>query len=185
MNHRLPDSHSGFVIDTHELGRRAGAMKTIERVVDAPEGIGIDMIGVPTGSPVTLDLQVESVVEGILVTGTGAFSLTGECARCLREVTSSDEVDLQELFVFPGKEDDDPEASRVEGDFVDLEPVFRDAVVLNLPFTPLCRPDCLGMCPQCGFNLNDDPGHNHGEQTDPRWAGLAGWQDTTNPGPRP
>lgn len=152
-------------------------MATVQRIVPAPEGIGIDMIGVPAGSDIALDLRVESVVEGILVTGTATVVLAGECARCLRDVTSSDEVDIQELFVHLGKEADDAEASRVEGDLVDLEPLIRDAVVLDLPFTPLCRPDCRGLCPLCGFNLNDDPDHRHEADVDPRWAGLAGWQD--------
>ena len=58
------------------------------------------------------------------------------------------------------------------GDLIDLEPVLRDAVVLELPFQPLCRPDCAGLCPQCGANLNDDPGHEHRPDNDPRWDAL-------------
>ena len=114
MSHRIPDARSGLVVDTHELGRRAGAMATVQRIVPAPEGIGIDMIGVPAGSDIALDLRVESVVEGILVTGTATVVLAGECARCLRDVISSDEVDIQELFVHPGKEADDAERETPE-----------------------------------------------------------------------
>ena len=101
------------------------------------------------------------MVEGVLVTGTAEVELHGECVRCLSAVEDRVEVDLQELFVYPGSEADEEEASRLEGDLIDLEPLLRDAVVLELPFQPLCRPDCAGLCPQCGANLNDDPGHEH------------------------
>ena len=150
-------------------------MKQVTRVAEAPDGIGIDVIGVPPGSPIDLDLRFESVVEGVLVTGTAEVRLRGECARCLDEIATTDEIDIQELYCYPDRELDDAEASRIEGELIDLEPVLRDAVVLDLPFTPLCRPDCAGLCPHCGANLNRDPGHDHGEATDPRWAGLVAW----------
>ena len=173
MSGRPLDQRSGLVIDAHELGRRAGESKQVRRVADAPDGIGIAVIGVPPGSPVDLDLRLESVVEGVLVTGTATVRLRGSCARCLDDVSYDDEIDIQELFCYPDKEADDPEASRIEGDYLDLEPVLRDAVVLDLPFTPLCRPDCAGLCPDCGANLNRDPEHSHEAAVDPRWAGLA------------
>lgn len=168
-------SRSVLVFSVHELGRRIGAMKELRRSVEAPAGIGIDVIGVPPGSSIDLELRLESVMEGVLVTGTAVVRLRGECVRCLDAIEGSDSVDLQELFLYPDKEPDDEEASRLEGDVFDLEPVLRDAVVLDLPFAPLCRPDCAGMCPDCGANLNADPQHSHDESTDPRWAGLAGW----------
>lgn len=177
--YRHPDPRSGLVLDTHELGRRVGAMKTIQRVAEAPSGIGMDVIGVPPGSPVDLDLRLESVVEGVLVTGTAVVSLQGQCARCLEPIASPEEVDLQELYLYPDKEPDDDEASRVDGELLDLEPLLRDTVVLDLPYTPLCRPDCAGLCPECGANLNDDPEHRHDDRVDPRWAGLTEW--TTDP----
>jgi len=150
-------------------------MKQVTRVVEAPEGIGIDMIGVPPGSPIRLDLSVESVVEGVLVTGTAEVRLEGQCARCLEAIADVTEIDLQDLFCHPDKELDDPEASRIEEELIDLEPLLRDAVVLDLPFTPLCRPDCEGLCPDCGANLNAAPDHRHDDRVDPRWAGLTGW----------
>lgn len=155
-------------------------MKDVTRQVPAPEGLGNDVIGVPIDSPVALELRFEAVVEGVLVTGVAGFTLRGECARCLTEVSSREEVDLQELFLFPGKEPEDAEASRLEDDLLDLEPLLRDAVVLDLPFIPLCRPDCLGLCPHCGATLNDQPDHAHDEATDPRWAGLAAWGEGTD-----
>jgi uncharacterized protein len=177
--YRHPDPRSGLVLDTHELGRRVGAMKTIQRVAEAPAGIGMDVIGVPPSSPVDLELRLESVVEGVLVTGTAVVQLQGQCARCLEQISYDEEVDLQELYLYPDKEPDDDEASRLEADLIDLEPLLRDTVVLDLPFTPLCRPDCAGLCLDCGANLNKDPDHRHDDHVDPRWAALTGW--TTDP----
>lgn len=165
-----PHRRSGLVLDTRELGRRAGALKIVRDTVEAPADLGIEVIGVPEGSPVELDLRLESVVEGVLVTGAATLELRGECVRCLGPVVERIEVDLQELFVYPGREqEEEEEASRLQGDLADLEPVLRDAVVLDLPFQPLCRPDCAGLCPECGANRNDDPGHEHPADNDPRW----------------
>ncbi|MDO5683949.1 MAG: DUF177 domain-containing protein, partial [Propionibacteriaceae bacterium] len=76
----------------------------------------------------------------------------------------------------PGAEPDDVEASRIVGELIDLEPLVRDEVVLELPFMPVCREDCAGLCQTCGANLNKDPDHSHGERIDPRWGDLAAWQ---------
>lgn len=164
-----PHRRSGLVLDTHELGRRAGALKVVRDSVKAPGDLGIEVIGVPENSPVALDLRLESVVEGVLVTGTATLELRGECVRCLGPVDDRLEVDLQELFVYPSRDATEEEASRLQGDLADLEPVLRDAVVLSLPFQPVCRPDCAGLCAQCGAKLNDDPGHEHRADNDPRW----------------
>lgn len=175
MSHRHLNPRSGLVIDTHELGRRVGAMKEIQRIAEAPDGIGTDVIGVPPGSSVEFELRLESVVEGVLVTGSAEVTLTGQCGRCLESISFDEEIDLQELYLYPDKEPDDEEASRLEDDLLDLEPLLRDTVVLDLPYTPLCRPDCAGLCPDCGANLNADPDHAHDDRIDPRWAGLSGW----------
>jgi uncharacterized protein len=170
--HRSPDPRSGLVLDTHDLGRRAGAMKRVRSTVEAPADLGIDVIGVPPSSPLLLDLRLESVVEGVLVTGTATVEVRGECVRCLGTISEVREVDIQELYVYPGSEATADEASRLEGDLLDLEPVLRDGVVLDLPFQPLCRPDCRGLCVDCGANLNGQPDHAHEQQVDPRWVKL-------------
>lgn len=170
--HRPLDRRSGLVLDTHELGRRAGAMKVLQATAQAPAGLGIGVIGVPPGSPVELDVRLESVVEGVLVTGIATVEIRGECVRCLVEVSDSMEIDIQELFVYPGSEAEEDEASRLEGDLIDLEPLLRDGVVLDLPFQPLCREDCQGLCVECGANLNDNPDHDHESTLDPRWEKL-------------
>jgi uncharacterized protein len=116
--------------------------------------------------------MLESVVEGVLVTGSASVELRGECVRCLTEISDELEVDLQELYVYPGSEATEEEASRLEGELIDLEPLLRDAVVLDLPFQPLCRDDCEGLCASCGADLNVDPTHAHEDSIDPRWGTL-------------
>jgi DUF177 domain-containing protein len=166
------DPRAPFVLDVRELGRQPGAMSRRSRTVPAPAGLGLDVIGVPEGSDVQLSVRLESVVEGVLVSGTARASLLGECVRCLDPVEGGLEAEYQELYVYPGRDADD-ETSRLEGDLLDLEPVLRDAVVLALPLRPVCRADCPGLCSECGARLADDPGHRH-EAADPRWAALRG-----------
>ena len=136
--HRRLDARSGLVLDTHDLGRRAGSMRTVQTVVEAPADLGIAVIGVPVGSPVGLDLRLESVVEGVLITGTAVVQLNGECVRCLGQIDDELEVDIQELFAYAESDAGEEEASRLHGDLIDLEPVLRDQVVLDLPFQPVC-----------------------------------------------
>ena len=89
----------------------------------------------------------------MLVTGSAVAPLTGECARCLDPLTSTMEVSFQELYRYlpdPGEDEDDGEERFLDGDLLDLEPAFRDAVVLALPLSPLCQEDCPGLCAECG-----------------------------------
>lgn len=153
--------------------------------VPAPADLGAVVIGIPAGSDLELDLRLEAVMEGVLVTGTVRGQAVGECVRCLDEVTEPVDVTLSELFVYPERaaaaeqdgDEDDQDLRELDGDFLDLEPAVRDAVVPMLPFQPVCRPDCPGLCPVCGARLADDPDHTH-ETLDPRWAALSGLSDT-------
>ena len=166
------------MLDTRELGRRPGSQRQASRAVAAPADLGIDVLHVPEGAPVTLDLRLEAVMEGVLVTGTVSAALEGECARCLEPISEQLEVDFQELFLYAdqGLSEEDDEVSMLEGDLVDLEPALRDAVVLSLPFRPLCEVDCPGLCPDCGARLAEDPGHAHPAAVDPRWESLKSYQ---------
>jgi uncharacterized protein len=174
------DPRAPLVLDTRELGRRPGSEQDLSRTVPAPAELGIEVLRVPEGSPVELDLRLEAVMEGVLVTGTVRAALAGECARCLDPIEDEIVARFQELFVYAdgrhdqSDEDLDDETSRLEGDLLDLEPLLRDAVVLALPFQPLCEDDCPGLCPECGARLKDDPDHAHEAPVDPRWAALAG-----------
>jgi uncharacterized protein len=132
---------------------------------------------VPAGADVALDLRFEAVSEGVLVTGSAVAPLAGECARCLEPLTSNIEVSFQELYRYlpdPDEDVNDGEERFLDGEHLDLEPAFRDAVVLALPLSPLCADDCQGLCAECGARLADvGPDHGHGDKVDPRWGLLA------------
>jgi uncharacterized protein len=172
------DPRQPLVVDTRELGRRPGSMKELIRTVPAPEGLGIvDLIGVRPGADLHLDLRLESVMEGVLVTAAVGAEVTGECGRCLEPLSDTLEVTFQELYVYPENEtggaDSDEDVSRMQGDLLDLEPMLRDAVVLALPVTPLCREDCEGLCVTCGERWADLPDDHQHHATDARWSALA------------
>jgi len=167
------DPRSPYVVNTHDLGRRPGVMRERRLSVPAPADLGVELMGVPSGSPVEMDLRLESVMEGVLLTGTAQVQLTGECARCLGPIEDDLEAALQELYVYPESEAEEDEAARLDGELLDLEPLLRDAVVLALPFRPVCRPDCPGLCVECGIRLADQPDHHHQNGVDPRWGALA------------
>ena len=166
-----------FVFDMRALGKRPGEFKDERRTAVVPDDLGSGLVLVPAGSDVLLDLRFEAVSEGVLVTGSASASLSGECARCLDPLTSTIEVSFQELYRYlpdPGEDENDVEERFLDGDLLDLEPAFRDAVVLALPLSPLCRDDCPGLCAECGARLADvGPGHGHRDQVDPRWGALA------------
>ncbi len=164
-------------------------MRSVAFEVPAPGDLRIPVIGIPEGAPVDLDLRLESVVEGVLVSGTAKARATGECVRCLEPVDQLVVVDLQELFVYPEREDRSRSGSAdvatdeahelrpIEDDLLDLEPGLRDAAVLALPLKPLCQENCLGLCAECGARLADDPEHHH-DLVDARWAALASLVDS-------
>jgi uncharacterized protein len=204
-NTRTNAPRGALVFDTRQLGRQAGSSLTLQRTVPAPDDMRLELIGVPAGADVELNVRFEAVSEGVLATGTATVPLTGECARCLTAVTSSLEVGFQELYLYDdghrardrqnrhdrhdlrdrhdsrgrdGQYDDEAEEAGEElyyldGDQLDLEPAFRDAVVLSLPMSPLCRDDCPGLCAECGVPLAEaGPDHRHEQQADPRWGPL-------------
>ena len=173
------DARVPLVFDTRELGRRPGSLRTVVRVVPAPEHLGTELLGVPAGAEVELDLRLESVVEGVLVSGRATAVLRGECGRCLDPVTDTLTVPLQELYAYEGSELGDDDAASMIGDLLDLEPALRDAVVLALPLTPLCDPDCAGLCAGCGERLDELPDDHGHTAPDPRWGALAALRTPT------
>jgi uncharacterized protein len=179
------DPRAPLVLDTRELGRRPGSQREVSRQVPAPAELGIEVLHVPEGSPVDLDLRLEAVMEGVLVTGTAQAGLEGECVRCLEPISDTMEAWFQELFVYDDHDNhadygEDDDVRRLEGDLLDLEPLLRDSVVLALPFQPLCQDDCPGLCIECGARLADDPDHSHEAAIDPRWAGLQQLKNDTD-----
>ncbi|MGH3797260.1 MAG: YceD family protein [Pseudonocardiaceae bacterium] len=177
-----PDPSAPWVIDTRELGRYPGAMRSYHRDVPAPADLGQDVIRVLEGDDVALDVRLESVVEGVLVSGTARAPVAGVCSRCLDPLTEWLEVELTELYAYPDtateKSTDPDEVSRVVDDLVDLEPLVRDAVLLALPQTPLCRDNCPGLCPECGGKRAELGVEHRHETMDPRWAALKRFSDS-------
>jgi uncharacterized protein len=173
------DPRQPLVVDTRALGRRAGGMEAFERDAVAREDIGGDVIAIPAGEPLRLTVRLEAVTEGVLVSGSVHATAVGACVRCLDPAEVELDVTFQELFAYADRaahhhqvgDLDEDEVRVLEGDLLDLEPVLRDAVVPALPFQPLCRADCPGLCSACGARLADDPDHGH-DTIDPRWAAL-------------
>jgi uncharacterized protein len=157
-------------IDIRDLLEQAGASKTVHIDETVPE-LRTELVEVPPDRPVVGDLTLESVVEGIYLHGAVRGTMRMRCARCLKEFDAPFDVTLAELVSKDPTEDDD---YRLEvDDTLDPEPIVRDAVVLEMPFSPLHSPDCKGLCPICGGdrNLGECPGH---EEVDPRWSALEG-----------
>jgi uncharacterized protein len=151
-------------------------MRTVSRTVPAPVDLGVEMISVPAGADLKLDLSLQAVSEGVFVSGSVSGPVIGECGRCLREINDTVDVTVQELYAYEDsttdETTDEDEVGRMQGDLIDLEPAVRDAVVLKLPITPLCRPDCPGLCPDCGVHYDELPADHSHELGDPRWAAL-------------
>ena len=202
MPHTRTNAPRGaLVFDMRSLSRQAGSARARQLVVPAPEDLRLELARVPGGADVELDLRFEAVTEGILVTGSATAPLVGECARCLAPLASTVTASFTELYLYDGHDQHDgddqhewhdeyeePDEERyLDGDLLDLEQAFRDAVVLALPMSPLCRDDCPGLCVECGVPLAQaGPGHRHEAAPDPRWAALAQLDDqaTNQPGRR-
>lgn len=156
--------------NVREIVGRPGEMRERQRTIEAPEAFGEALASVPAGERIDLEVRLESVHEGILVTTRARTTMHAECGRCLTQFTEPCEVDFQELFAYTPTEADE---YGVHGDHVNLEPPLRDAVVLALPFQPVCRPDCPGLDPETG-DPRDAEVAAEPVAVDPRWAALAG-----------
>ena len=175
--------HGRFAVPVRDIVHRAGEMRELDLELPTPEKWGEGLVSVPAGEPLVIEGRLESVHEGILVSATVDTEYTGVCARCLTDIAEPLEVEIQELFAYPGAEAEDFE---VRDDHVDLENLVRDAIVLSLPFQPVCQPDCPGLDPATGERLAESTGAASREPVDPRWAALQDF--TTDPdddAPRP
>jgi uncharacterized protein len=159
-----------FVVQVAALRKNAGTTRHEERrgVIDDLAAVGVS---VPDGHLVSADLTLSSYPGGITASGTVSAPWVGECRRCGGPATGTVVADVRERYAPAGGTDRDEEAYPLTGDELDLEPLARDAVLLDLPLAPLCRPDCLGLCPQCGTNWNVAPCTCR-PVGDPRWAAL-------------
>lgn len=167
------------IVDVSRLSRQPGSMLEVAREFPAPADLVLALARVPEGSAIDVDVTLESVVEGIWVSGTADVEVTAECSRCLDPIAWNESVALEQMFRYPSTDargaiietdEDDTDTPVVIDDTIDLEGPLRDAVVLALPIAPLCSPDCQGICPECGERIDDAP-HDH-PVNDPRWSAL-------------
>lgn len=172
---------SDFLIDTGDLPRRPGSMRELERTITLTEPMGTTVIAVPSGQELHLEGAMESAHDGVLITLHVNGQAHGECVRCLDDVSLPLAVRVQELYAYPGSQadlgEDDERLPELVADQADIAEAITDAVVLELPFQPLCSPDCPGLCPDCGIRLADAPEDHGHENLDPRWAALAALVD--------
>ncbi len=162
-------SKSAYAVNVHDLMHKPGQMRVHRLELDLPEAMGNGIAAISKGEEMDVDVRFESVHEGILATGEVFSEAKAECSRCLDPVTIPVEVDFQELFAYSLTNEDD---FGIEDENIDLEQVILDAVVLSLPFQPICKKDCLGLCADCGERLADNPHHVHEAAIDPRWNEL-------------
>jgi uncharacterized protein len=168
-------SKSKFVISVHDLMHKPGNMRELDLKIDLDEPLGAGLAVVPQGGELDIELRLESVHEGIYVSGDVLTTAEGECSRCLDAVKVPLEVDFAELFAYSLEVEDD---FLVVDEKIDLEQVIVDAVVLSLPFTPICSENCQGLCAQCGVKLDENPGHQHEAPIDSRFSELKKLSET-------
>jgi uncharacterized protein len=157
-------------IDVRDLVGRPGASK-VEQVSGTLEDLETELAALSEDTPISGELVLESLVEGILASGRLEGSLSLRCARCLKEFEQGFSVDLHELFVPFPHEDSDEYPMDPEG-FLEPDQMVRDVVGVELPFAPTCRPDCRGLCARCGGDLNLDECTCTEPRIDPRWDVL-------------
>jgi uncharacterized protein len=161
------------MLDVHDLIGRPGTARAVD-LLGTIDGLATEVVAVPDDAMLGGPLSLESVIEGVFVTGsiTGTWRL--RCARCLTEETRPFTVEVAELVTShaaDGDEDEDDAYTLVD-EQIDIDQIVRDGIGVEMPFAPLCRPDCQGLCPTCGGNRNlgECPGH---EAIDPRFAVLS------------
>jgi uncharacterized protein len=176
--------HNGpFDLSVRDIVFRPGEMREHTLDVPAPAKWGQGLVAVEEGEPIVVEVRFESVHEGMLVTAEIDSEYRGVCGRCLRDIAEPLKVEFQELFAYPGGEATDFE---VQDDHVDLETLVRDAIVLSLPFQPVCQPDCPGLDPVTGERLTESTGSAQSVPLDPRWAALQDYTtDHDDEAPRP
>ncbi|HUJ65482.1 MAG TPA: DUF177 domain-containing protein [Acidimicrobiales bacterium] len=130
---------------------------------------------VPADAEAVADAVLDSVDGGIEVTAIVSAPWRGECRRCLKPVAGSLRSEVREMYR-TRRPHEAPEADEdtyeLHPDQLDLEPLVRDALLLELPLAPLCHEGCLGLCPTCGADLNEGPCPCPSPSGDPRWAVL-------------
>ena len=189
---------SPWAVSVAQVASRPGQSKEIDATFPAPSGIGDEIVGVDEGTDVSVVGSFDSIVDGLILNARISAPVHAECTRCLKPIQRDWTVNVTSFFPYEdksaagkggkaGKNGKEEEVDIIAGEdesedtypllengaFADIEAMIRDTLVESLPLQPLCRPDCRGLCSQCGADLNEDPDHHH-DVTDIRFAGLAG-----------
>ena len=162
-------ANNPYLIPVHDLMHKAGTMRRTHLEFEVPESLDNSIAFVEKGDEIVIDGRLESVHEGILVSANVSSEAKTECSRCLDPLKLEVDVEFQELFAYSLTDEDD---LVISDETIDLEQVVRDAVVLSLPFQPICSNDCEGLCVDCGVKMADNPQHVHEAPVDPRWNAL-------------
>lgn len=169
-----------LAVNVRELMRAPAAHRHV-RLEPTLDDVRTPVAAVDPGVPAVVDVDIENVVDGLLVTGQVTATVRAECVRCLTGVTEHVTVPVQELFArSPGDEDadDEPGYAVLDGDTLPLDTMVRDALVLAFPAQPRCKEDCAGLCPVCGADQNLTT-CDHDAAADPRWLPLARLRNLT------
>ena len=158
-------------IDLARLGFSSGEADTRTEpvAIDAIE-LGGQRYTTP-GAVVDARVDISRTTSGYALRIRYEIRLDGPCMRCLEAAAHELSIDAREVDQPGGGED--LRSPYLDGDELDLRSWARDALVLALPTQILCSADCRGLCGICGANLNEDPGHAHDREPDPRWAKLS------------
>ena len=169
--------NSPLVLRVRDLMGKPGSMRELQMTLDAPEHYGEAVARVAQGSEVSIEGRLESVHEGILASGEIHTTAHAECVRCLEPLEVAIDADFQELFAYSGEDGYDNE---VVDETIDLGPIVRDQVVLQLPFQPMCSPDCPGLDPETGEKRPEGWQESSEDRPDPRWEALRALVDQDN-----
>ncbi|OZG50664.1 YceD family protein [Bombiscardovia coagulans] len=180
---------SPWAISVAQLAQHAGQSKAIDIDFPAPSGIGDDIVGVREGDLIHMQANIDSIVDGLILNAHVSAPMHAVCTRCLKPLSNSKELDIVAFYPYDMKEIDESEGDleivagedeaddgntyplAAGGTVLDVETLLRDNLVESIPLKVLCKPDCKGLCSQCGVNLNENPDHHH-DTSDDRWAIL-------------
>lgn len=160
-----------LIVNVVDLRRKLASRQRVHVTALAGDDLVVGDARVPRGSELDVDVVLESLSDGITVTGQVSGPWTAICRRCLGPAAGRLSVEVRELYQVRPTTD---EAFAFEGDLLDLAPLVREALMLDLPVAPVCRAACLGLCPMCGVDRNETVCSCDTTPTDPRWSALEG-----------
>lgn len=163
-----------LVVSVADLRRHLGSRQEVHRALEA-HGLALSEAGVPDGAEISFEGELESVPDGVVLTGRASVPWEGTCRRCLGEVAGTATIEVREVYETHPVEG---ETWPLDHDHVDLGPLLHDLALLALPLAPLCGPDCRGPAPEA-FPATVEGGSGDGGEAgdaerprDPRWAAL-------------